>query len=220
MTDAIVQSQHHVCTREEAISSGLKWFFTGIPCRRGHLALRRSSNGHCRDCEIVRHAENYPKNREKIVESQRERRKKNPKYTANYLAKRQAWRQANPAEARAMRRAEYVANKENYQRLNAKWYAENRDRAKALAHARRALLLSADGSHGVADVRRLFSLQKAKCAHCHTSIKDGYHIDHVIPLARGGGNGPDNLQLLCPFCNLSKGAKDPIQWKQESGMLL
>lgn len=32
------------------------------------------------------------------------------------------------------------------------------------------------------------------------------HIDHVQPVARGGGNAIDNLQTLCGPCNLRKGA--------------
>jgi 5-methylcytosine-specific restriction endonuclease McrA len=31
-------------------------------------------------------------------------------------------------------------------------------------------------------------------------------------LARGGTSDPENLQLLCPRCNCSKGAKDPQEW--------
>lgn len=34
-----------------------------------------------------------------------------------------------------------------------------------------------------------------------------YHIDHAMPLARGGDNAFGNLQLLCPNCNHSKGAR-------------
>jgi 5-methylcytosine-specific restriction endonuclease McrA len=34
------------------------------------------------------------------------------------------------------------------------------------------------------------------------------HIDHIVPLAKGGKNELDNLQLLCGKCNLKKGAKD------------
>ena len=29
-------------------------------------------------------------------------------------------------------------------------------------------------------------LQRGKCACCHASIKRGYHVDHIQPLARGG----------------------------------
>ena len=33
------------------------------------------------------------------------------------------------------------------------------------------------------------------------------HVDHITPLARGGADAFDNLQLLCAPCNLTKGAK-------------
>ena len=35
------------------------------------------------------------------------------------------------------------------------------------------------------------------------------HVDHIHPLARGGANGFENLQLLCASCNLHKGASLP-----------
>ena len=33
------------------------------------------------------------------------------------------------------------------------------------------------------------------------------HMDHVVPLARGGANAWDNFQTLCAPCNLRKGAR-------------
>jgi 5-methylcytosine-specific restriction endonuclease McrA len=48
----------------------------------------------------------------------------------------------------------------------------------------------------------------------------GYHKDHVVPLALGGEHAPNNIQLLCPACNLSKGARHPVDFMQSKGMLL
>ena len=31
------------------------------------------------------------------------------------------------------------------------------------------------------------------------------HVDHIVPIARGGKTIPDNLQVLCADCNLGKG---------------
>lgn len=31
------------------------------------------------------------------------------------------------------------------------------------------------------------------------------HVDHIVPIAKGGANTPDNLQTLCNECNLGKG---------------
>jgi len=33
------------------------------------------------------------------------------------------------------------------------------------------------------------------------------HIDHIHPIAKGGGNERENLRVLCAECNLGKGAK-------------
>lgn len=69
-------------------------------------------------------------------------------------------------------------------------------------------------------VPRLRALQKNRCAICRIKLDDSYHLDHIMPLARGGEHHPDNLQLLCGTCNVRKSAKDPIKYMQERGMLL
>lgn len=76
------------------------------------------------------------------------------------------------------------------------------------------------GKHTAADIKRLFRLQRGKCACCRVSIADGYHVDHIQPLVLGGSNDKANLQLLCPTCNLRKGAKPPERWAAENGRLL
>lgn len=77
---------------------------------------------------------------------------------------------------------------------------------------RRAVELSAPGAHSEADVRILFGVQWGLCWGCGRCLSYGYHVDHAMPLSRGGGNDWTNLQLLCPHCNLSKGAKLPSEW--------
>lgn len=49
--------------------------------------------------------------------------------------------------------------------------------------------------------------------HCHICGKfltvETATIDHLIPLAKGGSNGQDNLRLACEKCNSNKGNKMP-----------
>ena len=63
-------------------------------------------------------------------------------------------------------------------------------------------------------------LQQWRCSVCRCDIRKKFHVDHVMPLARGGQHEPMNLQLLCPTCNVRKSAKDPIRFMQERGFLL
>jgi 5-methylcytosine-specific restriction endonuclease McrA len=69
-------------------------------------------------------------------------------------------------------------------------------------------------------VVNLFHLQRGKCAVCKCCLKAGFHLDHIEPLARGGLHVVKNIQLLCPTCNVRKGAKDPITFMQSKGFLL
>jgi len=55
------------------------------------------------------------------------------------------------------------------------------------------------------EVRRaVFRRDGGRCAVCGGA--ELLQFDHVIPVAMGGGSGPDNLQLLCAPCNRDKGA--------------
>lgn len=55
-------------------------------------------------------------------------------------------------------------------------------------------------------VEKLHNMQLGQCAICSTSLV-AYHIDHIIPLSRGGLNVDSNVQLTCAPCNLTKGSK-------------
>jgi hypothetical protein len=43
------------------------------------------------------------------------------------------------------------------------------------------------------------------CVRCGS--KQNLHFDHVIPVAKGGGNLAANIQVLCQTCNLRKSDK-------------
>lgn len=51
-----------------------------------------------------------------------------------------------------------------------------------------------------------------RCQICGASQKDGVtlHVDHIIPISKGGKSVPSNLRTLCNRCNLGKSNKyDP-----------
>lgn len=59
----------------------------------------------------------------------------------------------------------------------------------------------------------LFDKQNGLCNGCSNTLESNSHIDHIVPLSRGGDNLDNNVQLLCPYCNLSKGSKTMEEWK-------
>lgn len=150
-------------------------------------------------------------------------------HKAQYLANKdkvkaaaKAWQLANPEKKRAIQKAWELANKDKKRATTKAWELANPDKKIAIAKAyreanpekqrvhkanRKARTRNAPGSHTAADIARLFAEQSERCGYCAVSIANDYHVDHVIPLSRGGGNDPSNLCLACPRCNLSKGAK-------------
>lgn len=52
----------------------------------------------------------------------------------------------------------------------------------------------------------VFQEDEYRCRICGVSADSGavLHIDHIIPVSRGGTNEKDNLQTLCAECNFGK----------------
>lgn len=49
-----------------------------------------------------------------------------------------------------------------------------------------------------------------RCVWCG-DVEGPFHIDHVWPWSRGGGNEPENLVTACQKCNLEKGSKQILR---------
>lgn len=65
----------------------------------------------------------------------------------------------------------------------------------------------AEGSFSKEDIEALLIGQSGRCAFCLMPMRQ-YHIDHILPISRGGTSWPYNLQLTCPHCNHSKHNRD------------
>ena len=68
------------------------------------------------------------------------------------------------------------------------------------------------GSISSAEWLKVLKRQNNSCYYCdRNDLK--LHIEHVVPLSRGGNNQLGNIVGACPPCNLSKGSMLISEWK-------
>lgn len=110
-----------------------------------------------------------------------------------------------------------AANRSACNERSRKYQTENPEVKRRSQHKRRAQ--GGGLSKGITD--KLMLLQRGCCANCRAALNGlKFHLDHVMPLALGGTNTDDNVQLLCQPCNQTKHAKHPIDFAQSQGRLL
>lgn len=137
------------------------------------------------------------------------------------LAATAKWAAANQDKLKAKDAKWRSANPERYRTTKAKWYAGNPEACRIHSHNRRARVRNVGGALSTGLAEKLFRLQRGKCAcGCGQPLGEDYHRDHRMPLALGGSNTDDNIQLLRNLCNLQKGAKHPIDFMRQRGFLL
>lgn len=216
----------------EAIKLGLKQYFTGKPCPAGHLA-NRYVNGGCVVCGQERRLL-WAKQNPAKASAQKKRQYEKHKDVLRARAKN--WREKN-RDVRVEKPREYyrrnrnkvlqgvqrymAENKEKVSARNKRWRENNKELVATIDRLKRDRRKGAPGQHTAQDIADIARLQKNCCAYCRTKLtKKNRHIDHIIPIVKGGSSNRSNLQLLCQFCNLSKHARDPINFAQSLGMLL
>lgn len=59
-------------------------------------------------------------------------------------------------------------------------------------------------------VARVRVSARDRCGYClspQSLVMAPLHIEHIVPIAKGGSSNEENLWLSCPLCNGHKGAK-------------
>jgi len=111
-------------------------------------------------------------------------------------------------------KAYYQKNKEKKRLYYEKWYAADPSKAYNNAAKWRKEHPIEHNLHNGARRAKMNGVKIAKeeicnwesriCPLCDTIIENKHHIDHIIPLSKGGKHEPSNLQLTHPVCNLKK----------------
>lgn len=184
-------------TRKEAQLMGAKFYFTGEPCIRGHVAVRRVK-GHCTACQAEDNARDYEKRLEYFREYNESGRGKEVK--RKYYEKNR-----DTVIARAQSRPE-----EAKRRYKQKYKDNNPDLYKELTNARRRRFRQATpvwlSPEQKLEIRNKYAL--AIAATKEFGVK--YVVDHIVPLQGEevcGLHVPWNLQVMRHEDNLAKSNK-------------
>lgn len=183
--------------------------------------------GHqCKDCQAECNRLRRQRNSARIKESKRLYYKKHKKQLA---IQGKVWRQEN----RDYSSRYYKNNRDALIRLKKQWYLKNREKImegtkrrreanleynrgmeRVRAARRRGRKQRAGGRFTDKDIIEIKESQRGRCFYCGAKLREDYHIDHFMPLSKGGTNHSSNLRLACPKCNFSKGARIPHEFIQ------
>lgn len=182
--------------RAEAKRRGDKTYFSPKPCPKGHVAHRYLSGGGCVDCAAEEAASDKKKHYDKL------------------------YYRENKERIIERGRAYYEEHKEQQMRRAAEWQERNKDAVslikKSYKYRRRA---KEQSGASASELRRWERQAKKVCYWCGADCKSGFHIDHYVPLSKGGRHEVDNLVIACMTCNVRKNAKDPYDFARQVGRL-
>lgn len=220
-----------IVSREDAISAGATRYFTGCPCKNGHLCERTIARSECLDCKRARGRKWAADNIETRSEKSKEWYLAN---TEKAKATRAAWRIINAEKDRADVAAYQASHKEElkvtsdlwrrnnpdkvqgyidrYREENAEyilecarqWRRKNRHKVNEKKRRREATKLQATPSWADREKIEWFYAEAARL-----TLETGtqYHVDHIVPLKSKwvcGLHVHTNLQILTAVENQSK----------------
>lgn len=228
----------------EARERGLKFYFTGVKCSRGHLSERYTKKRACVLCvredslkrsktkkvkeqnKRYKQTEAY-KEHQKKYKSTDEYRKRSSEWVRNdrlknkdkYLQKEAESRCRRKESIRAYNARHYMENKALHKQKAEKFRSENPCYYRFYNSKRRSLCKTFSSC----ELTSLVSLEAASLAN-DRSLQTGidWHVDHMIPLQAKkvcGLHVWNNLQVIPAFMNLKKNNKmqltNNLDWIKE-----
>lgn len=193
--------------RELATASGLTRYFTGIPCKYGHIAERLVSNGRCVECGSLRSREWKHAHLDVCTAEKREWRKRN-RGRVNALKRSRYEASEQERRRQAVRSRRWLEdNREKSRASSAKWRKANLATAAAAASRRKAKLLQRTPSWADHEKIRQFYVQSRELTE-QTGIE--HEVDHIYPLQGefvSGFHVETNLRVVPKSVNRAKGAR-------------
>jgi hypothetical protein len=175
-------------TSTEAKRLGLSMYFTGVPCKNGHVTSRYASSAECFFCRKDKNAS--PAVRAKQIEWAASNQEQKLKAGKERYERNKTWQQLRT-------QMKWVAKKEKVTETNNRWLEKNKGVQAFYANKRRCSIKNRTPAWANLDAIKLI----------YKNCPDGYHVDHVIPLQGklvSGLHIESNLQYLPASENAKK----------------
>lgn len=201
---APTKTTHEIISRAQAKALGLKTYFTGNPCKRGHVALRQVSSEMCMVCSNDKAKGYYRKNKASAIARRMQRYHDDPQ---GERAKMREHYNRNKDDAKAKRKHRYALNGDLLRAQSRDWAKSNPAMRKAQHIKRRARKLNATPKW-FGEFDELVMLEAADlCRRREASTGNPWHVDHMIPLQAREACGLHvgaNIQVIPAAMNIKK----------------
>ena len=197
-------------TRKQAKACGATYYFTGQPCKHDHIALRQTSKGVCEECHRIFRTSSHSnvRNRARYADRMKdpEFRKLQCRNSINHYHRVMKHDQERMARRYEQQKIYQKKNRDAANRNKRAFTARNPGYDRPYVVARRAHIKHSDlTQQEQIQVKAIYDMRKRLSE--ITGIE--YHVDHHMPLSKGGGHEPANLWVIPWNENLSKGANVP-----------
>ncbi len=224
-----------IIVRAEAIRLELPRYFTGKPCKNGHMAERSTQKKRCVECDREYRIIYDSTHRGQEQARKAAWQKAHPGYLSDYQKAHleehritdAKWRKANPEKVKTQRIARLQSTPLKIRGYSITYRARNPEKTRAYAvsynqahpgkmqqrsRQYRARQLGAEGTHSLTDIQAMWNSQEGLCGVCWVDLTGRFDVEHIVPLSRGGSDSPENLWLSCPDCNKRKSTKTLEEW--------
>jgi hypothetical protein len=208
-------------SREQAIRQGLSHYFTGKPCRNGHVSIRGVKKWNCLQCDRLQKAQERLRDPVRVRANERRTAANHRESKAEAVRK---WRERNPKKvkeyARIHRRryrtdAEYRERKRKVYNLHAQLQRDMRTHRAISANLRcrvHCALLRTSASRAFSNRELMGCSAQQLRNHLEAQFTDGmswgnyglkgWHIDHIRPCASFDLTDPEQQRQCFHYTNL------------------
>lgn len=202
-----------IIRRKDAIAQGLSHYYTGKPCKRGHISARVASTRNCAECLV----QIFNKKRRVRTDAQKEASRA---YGRAYMRAKRAAMTAEERRLETASRNGYILSYVNGRRQVDHCFRLRMNLRHRVWTALNGVSKSASTAELVGctmdELRQHIEVQFAEGMTWENHGRDGWHIDHIRPCASFDLTDPEqqrqcfhysNLQPLWAADNIRKGAR-------------